>query len=54
MSKPKVISVWRVRGTQQKARESAGQCIMFKLKEGGSPSRIRTYGHSINSRMLYR
>ena len=26
----------------------------FAREEFGSPSRIRTYGHSINSRMLYR
>ena len=27
---------------------------VLALADGGSLSRIRTYGHSINSRMLYR
>ena len=40
---------WRKMTAQISAnlRESEG-------KKSGSPSRIRTYGHSINSRMLYR
>lgn len=31
-----------------------GAAMGNEREESGSPSRIRTYGHSINSRMLYR